>query len=59
MAFIAMLGLAIAYTLIVPAEPLPHEATAVCGDGTLLPPPDNKCGPEHGYWDHWTVTPTR
>ncbi|MFI6105827.1 hypothetical protein [Streptomyces sp. NPDC051310] len=35
-----------------------HGFTAVCKDGTVLEPPWNLCGPEHGYLDHWTTTPS-
>ncbi|MEU3293003.1 hypothetical protein ABZ722_11645 [Streptomyces longwoodensis] len=35
-----------------------HGYTAVCKDGTVLPPPWNVCGEAHGHLDHWTTAPT-
>lgn len=34
-----------------------HGYTAVCKDGTVLEPPWNQCGEQHGYLDHWTTAP--
>lgn len=57
--FAAVLVISFVYTLVVgPADPeSTHGETAVCKDGTVLQPPWNLCGQEHGYLDHWTTAP--
>ncbi|MFB6955474.1 hypothetical protein ACFCYB_00200 [Streptomyces sp. NPDC056309] len=53
------LVISFAYTLAVgPDDPeTKHGYTAVCKDGTVLAPPWNACGQQHGYLDHWTTGP--
>ncbi|WP_328766905.1 hypothetical protein [Streptomyces sp. NBC_00286] len=57
--FAVALVISFAYTFVVgPEDPeSQHGYTAVCKDGTVLSPPWNHCGEEHGYLDHWTTTP--
>ncbi|WP_406841895.1 hypothetical protein ACICHK_43700 (plasmid) [Streptomyces sp. AHU1] len=57
--FVVVLAISFAYTLVVgPDDPeSSHGYTAVCRDGTVLAPPWNQCGKEHGYLDHWTTGP--
>jgi hypothetical protein len=57
--FAVGLAISIAYTFVVgPDDPeSKHGYTAVCKDGTVLAPPWNSCGKEHGYFDHWTTGP--
>ncbi|MFF0136752.1 hypothetical protein ACFYRN_09925 [Streptomyces sp. NPDC005227] len=59
--FVVVLIISVAYTFAVgPSDPeSTHGTTAVCTDGTVLAPPWNVCGQEHGYLDHWTASPTR
>lgn len=54
------LAIAIVYTVATGAQDpeTTHGYTAVCKDGTVLPPPWNSCGEGHGYLDHWTTGPT-
>ncbi|MFE2530434.1 hypothetical protein [Streptomyces sp. NPDC059371] len=58
--FGVVLVISFGYTLVVgPDDPeSTHGHTAVCKDGTVLTPPWNVCGEEHGYLDHWTTGPT-
>jgi hypothetical protein len=55
----AVLAISIIYTLAVgPEDPESERGrTAVCKDGTVLAPPWNLCGKQHGYLDHWTKGP--
>ncbi|MEU6802517.1 hypothetical protein [Streptomyces neyagawaensis] len=57
--FVVVLVLSFAYTLVVgPDDPeSPHGYIAVCKDGTVLEPPSNVGGEEHGYLDQWTTGP--
>ncbi|SED26634.1 hypothetical protein SAMN05216532_4001 [Streptomyces sp. 2231.1] len=57
--FVIAVAIGIGYTLAAgPEEPeSTHGSTAVCKDGTVLSPPWNACGEEHGYLDHWTSRP--
>lgn len=57
--FAVVVAVSIVYTLAVgPDDPESTQGnTAVCKDGTVLSPPWNVCGEEHGYLDHWTVDP--
>ncbi|MFF6982456.1 hypothetical protein ACFZAV_33390 [Streptomyces sp. NPDC008343] len=52
--FAVVLAISLGYTFIVgPDDPeSEHGSTAVCNDGTVLEPPWNVCGEEHGYLDH-------
>ncbi|MET7608966.1 hypothetical protein [Streptomyces avermitilis] len=57
--FAVVLVISFVYTLAVgPEDPASeYGRTAVCKDGTVLDPPWNLCGKEHGYLDHWTTAP--
>lgn len=57
--FAVALVVSFAYTFVVgPYDPeSTHGRTAVCKDGTVLEPPSNVCGEDHGYLDHWTTGP--
>lgn len=57
--FGVVLIISFAYTFVVgPDDPeSKHGYTAVCKDGTVLAPPWNVCGKDHGYLDHWTTGP--
>ncbi|MGW2573003.1 hypothetical protein [Streptomyces sp. NPDC001537] len=54
------LVISLTYTIAVgPDDPeSTHGSTAVCKDGTVLEPPWDVCGKEHGYLDHWTTAPS-
>lgn len=58
--FAIVLAASLGYTLVAgPDDPeSTHGYTAVCKDGTVLEPPGNVCGKEHGFLDHWTTAPT-
>ncbi|MFG3017855.1 hypothetical protein ACGFZQ_04765 [Streptomyces sp. NPDC048254] len=57
--FGVVLVISFVYTIAVgPDDPASKQgSTAVCKDGTVLQPPWNLCGQEHGYLDHWTTAP--